>query len=535
MIATILPGSTNFHAVGYNDRKVAKGVASLIEILNFGPVGQFGIPTTEEKIAFLQEYTSQNERIRKAQFHVAISCKGHEMTEEELLDFAHSYLKEMGYMESGQPLLVYAHRDTANTHLHIVTSRIGPDGKKIAHDNERRRSQEIIDRLMKINRADKVEEDVKKVLSYSFSTVGQFKAVLNTLGYEAYQKNDTLYIKFGGRIRKQMDVQELMAHATPYEHDYVTKNNQKMLRQILLKYRDLSSNKEEFKETLKSKFGIDIVFFGKKDTPFGYMLIDHKVRSVTKGNRLLSVERLLDFATPEERMDRVEKYIDDLLLFNPLLTQHELHNLLYKNRAYIKRGTLYAYGDSRPLKPEVNSQLKRNNSINWVEGFKPSNEVERSLLCDFAKLDEDAEKLVKLDSAGKEVPQEFLDLLRAIEEDVSITAVKGTLRKAGYFVRTVGNETYAINMKQSRIINLSALGFDIEAIRRRHKEQQLEDIRKRREEFEKRNHNNRGKGSDKKLPKGRDAGGGSHFDNREWEVGNNPDYDSVEESKRLKM
>ena len=82
MIATILPGSTNFHAVGYNDRKVAKGVASLIEILNFGPVGQFGIPTTEEKIAFLQEYTSQNERIRKAQFHVAISCKGHEMTEE---------------------------------------------------------------------------------------------------------------------------------------------------------------------------------------------------------------------------------------------------------------------------------------------------------------------------------------------------------------------------------------------------------------------------------------------------------------------
>lgn len=27
MIATILPGSTNFHAVGYNEHKVSKGVA----------------------------------------------------------------------------------------------------------------------------------------------------------------------------------------------------------------------------------------------------------------------------------------------------------------------------------------------------------------------------------------------------------------------------------------------------------------------------------------------------------------------------
>ena len=35
MITTILPGSTNFHAVGYNEHKVSKGVARLIEIQNF--------------------------------------------------------------------------------------------------------------------------------------------------------------------------------------------------------------------------------------------------------------------------------------------------------------------------------------------------------------------------------------------------------------------------------------------------------------------------------------------------------------------
>ena len=124
MIATILPGSTNFHAVGYNEHKVSKGVARLIEIQNFGSLGTFHKPTPSELVGYLQKYSSQNSRIRKPQFHVAISCKGHEMSEDELLDFAHQYLKEMGYGESGQPLLVYSHYDTENTHLHIVTSRV---------------------------------------------------------------------------------------------------------------------------------------------------------------------------------------------------------------------------------------------------------------------------------------------------------------------------------------------------------------------------------------------------------------------------
>ena len=48
MIATILPGSTNFHAVGYNEHKVSKGVARLIEIQNFGSLGTFHKPTPSE-------------------------------------------------------------------------------------------------------------------------------------------------------------------------------------------------------------------------------------------------------------------------------------------------------------------------------------------------------------------------------------------------------------------------------------------------------------------------------------------------------
>jgi len=42
MIATILPGSADFHAVGYNEHKVYKGVATLLEMQNFGGLDDLG-------------------------------------------------------------------------------------------------------------------------------------------------------------------------------------------------------------------------------------------------------------------------------------------------------------------------------------------------------------------------------------------------------------------------------------------------------------------------------------------------------------
>lgn len=317
MIATILPGSSNFHAVGYNERKVAKGVARMLEMQNFGTLGIFGKPTPEELVTYLQEYTSRNTRIQKAQFHVAFSYKGHEMTEVELLDFAHRYLSEMGYGEEGQPLLVYSHYDTDNTHLHIVTSRIAPDGKKILHDHERRRSQEVIDRILGNDRKQKVEQDLDAAKQYTFSSFAQFKAVMTSMGYEVYQKDGTVFIEHGGKIQQKMLLSEI---ESLYKKGYYNKARNRQLRSILKKYRDVCSNKEELQKELKIKFGIDIVFFGKKDAPFGYILVDHANKTVIHGARVLAVEELLDFATPEQRFDRMEDFIDRLLTLNPKIT-----------------------------------------------------------------------------------------------------------------------------------------------------------------------------------------------------------------------
>ena len=168
MIATILPSSTTFHAVDYNERKVSEGVAELLEMKGFDLIDKNYTP--EELKQALIDYTYQsNERIKKPQFHLAISCKGDEYTHEQLLEIAHKYLDEMGYGDPEQPVLIYAHHDTDNNHLHIVTSRVDPAGNKINDHHERVRSQEVINRIMGENQEQRASDAVKKALDYRFS------------------------------------------------------------------------------------------------------------------------------------------------------------------------------------------------------------------------------------------------------------------------------------------------------------------------------------------------------------------------------
>lgn len=520
MIATILPGSTNFHAVGYNERKVSKGVARLIEMQNFGTLGAFDKPTPEELVQYLQEYTSRNNRIQKPQFHVAISCKGHEMSETELLEFAHRYLSEMGYAEAGQPLLIYSHYDTDNTHLHIVTSRIASDGRKIAHDHERRRSQEAIDRILGNDRKAKVEKDLESAKAYTFSSFAQFKAVLTSMGYEVYQKNDKVFVKHGGKVQKELPLSEIEAL---YKNGYRDRTRCRQLRSILKKYRDVSAYKEELQKELKSKFGIDIVFFGRKDTAYGYMIVDHANKTVINGARVLSMEVLLDFAAPEERFNRIEDYIDRLLTLNPKITQGEIYNKLRKQRAYIKKDVIYFDGQSRPLKPFMAEAIDRNNRIERVEQFKPMTGAKRDMLCTIFKVNRP-----DLVSLSPDRPQSHTDAVNKLHEifddQEAASSIRSRLFEEGFAIRQEQDASYAINFKQHIIIDLDAEGFNAELVKRKPKSQKQsqspKDISRHKKPL-------RNVGL-------RDVGGGSQSEKREWEVGHNGNYDDIDNAYTLK-
>ena len=198
MIATILPSSSTFHTVEYNERKVAKGVAELLEMKNFGTILRED-HTPEQLQKYLTKYSAANERIRNTQFHVAISCRGHEYSQEQLLDIAHQYLHEMGYDDEGQPLLIYAHHDTDNNHLHIVTSRVDPNGHKINHCHERIRSQEAINKIIDEDEQLRADLYLKEALDYCFESLTQFRAIMQSSGYDCFEKEKHIHIVRGGR------------------------------------------------------------------------------------------------------------------------------------------------------------------------------------------------------------------------------------------------------------------------------------------------------------------------------------------------
>ena len=361
MIITILPSSTSFHAVAYNEKKVEKGLASLMEVANMDGLRQEAY-SAEAFRKYLEMYSARNTRIQNAQFHVAVSCKGNEYSHEQLLDIAHRYLKEMGYAEEGQPLLVYAHQDTDNNHIHIITSRVAPDGHKIDHNHEKRRSRAATLKIMEEYTDQRQEPEVndvaKDALSYRYTSKAQFCAIMESLGYECKDDDEKpmIHLYRNGEELGTIQVQLIMQHAL--KENKPDDKRRRQLRAILQKYRNLSANKEELAAHIKRKFGISLVFVGKADTPYGYIVVDHKNKTVFKGGEFISIKELLQFEDAATRFAKIEKTIDDLLGDNPKLTTADINRILYRQfGARIHRGTVSWNGESINLRESIVRQL----------------------------------------------------------------------------------------------------------------------------------------------------------------------------------
>ena len=362
MIITILPSSANFHAVAYNEMKVEKGMATLLEAQNIYGLRQENY-TSEKLRQFFMDYSSRNTHIQNAQFHVAVSCKGNEYSHQQLLDVAHRYLKEMGYAEEGQPLLIYAHHDTPNNHIHIVTSRVAPDGHKIDHTHEKRRSREITLKIMEKfegrRQEPEVSDIVKEALAYRYTSKAQFCAIMESLGYDCKDDDEkpVVHIYRGGQELGTIQVQLIMQHAL---RDNKPDDKRRMqLRAILKKYRDLSANKEELAAAMRKKFGISLVFVGKADTPYGYIVVDHKNKTVFKGGEFLSIRELLQFEDAATHFTKIKQTIDDLLSDNPTLTTADINRILYRQFGTTEQ-LRQNYLVSRGINPSSHTATNRN-------------------------------------------------------------------------------------------------------------------------------------------------------------------------------
>ena len=168
--------------------------------------------------------------------------------------------------------------------------------------------------------------------------------------------------------------------------------------------------------------------------------------------------------------------------------------------------------------------IERNNRIAMVEMFSPATEAERDLLCKIFKVSRT--DLVDISPERTHYYTDAVNRLREIFNDETVISIRSRLHEEGFTIRQEEDVTYAINFKQHIIINLTEENFNLEQL----KKQPMKQIERQKHLQSKKTTSRL---SDK--AKLRDAGGGSHSEKREWEVGQKGNYDNVDDEHSMKI
>ena len=339
-----------FPGAGYNERKVAEGVARLMAMENVDAamhhkvelLHEAGFDCAGEIEKYLKERsrTYGNTKTTRFQFHIAASVKGQVMSADELTDFARQLMAEAGY--GRQPYFVYYHHDTDNNHVHILSTRIQPNGFPLPDHHDYARLNAAANRILSSD----INRDIQRMFSYDYLTEGQFANIIRSHGYK-FERVEDGYVLFRGGVKAAtIPLSEIERHISQ-END-TRKERAKQLRAIIRKYKaeiaegkvqnveNVKGHKGQKKkfvrrkanpdirkikgangkilsqeeqrhlsdmlDILKAKFGIDIHFQKDRNGEIrGYGLVDHNRKMALDGSKVMKLSELIDFEQKQER------------------------------------------------------------------------------------------------------------------------------------------------------------------------------------------------------------------------------------------
>jgi hypothetical protein len=132
MVAVIHSGKSLRNVLNYNEQKVKQVKAECLSAHNY--------PKNVEDLNFYQKLsrlTNQaalNTRSQVNSVHISLNFDPSErLSKEKLQTIAHDYMQQIGFGD--QPYLIYQHNDSGHPHLHLVTTNIKADGKRIELHN----------------------------------------------------------------------------------------------------------------------------------------------------------------------------------------------------------------------------------------------------------------------------------------------------------------------------------------------------------------------------------------------------------------
>jgi len=132
MVAKISTGQSIRGMLHYNENKVNGGEAKLI--LSSGFAAEVSTMNIQQKLQRFQHLTELKPNVKTNAIHISLNFHSTEKLDNfKLQQIAIAYMEGIGF--SDQPFLVYRHDDAAHQHLHITTTNITAEGKRIdLHD-----------------------------------------------------------------------------------------------------------------------------------------------------------------------------------------------------------------------------------------------------------------------------------------------------------------------------------------------------------------------------------------------------------------
>lgn len=128
MVTKVISGKDIQGALNYNEQKVLEGKAECIMGNLFKD--EVGKLTFYDKLNRFTDLNNRNKRTKTNTLHISLNFDATEKLKvNELNAIATTYMSRIGFGD--QPFLVYEHKDAAHQHVHIVTTLIKKDGKRI--------------------------------------------------------------------------------------------------------------------------------------------------------------------------------------------------------------------------------------------------------------------------------------------------------------------------------------------------------------------------------------------------------------------
>jgi len=210
MIAKIGKGENLRGALSYNQLKVDKEKGQIL-LTHKIPETLDGNYTVAHFYHSFEPYLIANIKTEKPVLHISLNPDpSDKVSDTQFKSMAQEYMEQMGY--GNQPYVMFKHTDIDRTHIHIVSTSVGIDGKKISDKFDHPRSMEICRALEKkyhltvatqhneshdkkiFKSVDYKKGDVKSQIAavvrhlprlYRFQTLGSYNALLSLFNLTA--------------------------------------------------------------------------------------------------------------------------------------------------------------------------------------------------------------------------------------------------------------------------------------------------------------------------------------------------------------